>query len=85
MRILPLQYLTFFTVPDIAKVKHYTSTELNGWIYIWYHAEGSEPTWTIPEITQITRGDWVYKGRTEHYINCHIEVGATVYSAALID
>ncbi|XP_061165165.1 cholesterol 7-desaturase nvd-like [Saccostrea echinata] len=60
-------------VPDIAKVKSYTSTEVNGWIYLWYHAEGSEPTWSIPTIPEITRKEWVYKGRTEHYINCHIE------------
>lgn len=60
-------------VPDVAKIKSYTSTEVNGWIYLWYHAEGSEPTWQIPVIPEIQSGDWVYNGRTEHYINCHIE------------
>lgn len=66
----------FLSVPDVAKIKSYTSTEVNGWIYLWYHAEGSEPTWQIPVIPEIQSGDWVYNGRTEHYINCHIEVGA---------
>ena len=62
------------TVPDIAKVKSYTSDETNGYIYFWYHAEGIEPTWTVPRIEEIEGGSWVYRGRTEHYINSHIEV-----------
>lgn len=61
-------------VPDIAKVKSYISDEANGYIYFWYHAEDSAPTWTVPRIEEIQSGDWVYRGRTEHYINCHIEV-----------
>ncbi|XP_078326033.1 cholesterol 7-desaturase nvd-like [Crassostrea virginica] len=60
-------------VPDIAKVKSYTSDEANGYIYFWYHAEGIEPTWTVPRIEEIESGSWVYRGRTEHYINSHIE------------
>lgn len=64
----------FGTVPDIAKVKSYTSDEANGYIYFWYHAEGIEPTWTVPRIEEIESGSWVYRGRTEHYINSHIEV-----------
>lgn len=61
-------------VPDIAKVKSYISDEANGYIYFWYHAEDAAPTWTVPRIEEIQSGDWVYRGRTEHYINCHIEV-----------
>lgn len=71
---MTLKVYILITVPDIAKIKSYTSTEVNGWIYLWYHAEGSEPTWKIPVIPEIQQGQWVYKGRTEHYINCHIEV-----------
>ncbi|XP_060600576.1 cholesterol 7-desaturase nvd-like [Ruditapes philippinarum] len=60
-------------VPDFAKIKAWTSAELNGWVHIWYHAEGVEPTWKIPELKEITSGTWQFKGRTEHYINAHIE------------
>jgi len=55
-------------------VKSYTSMEINGWVYLWFHAEGAEPTWTPMELEEITSGEWWYKGRTEHYINSHIEV-----------
>ncbi|XP_061165164.1 cholesterol 7-desaturase nvd-like [Saccostrea echinata] len=60
-------------VPEFAKVKSYISDEANGYIYFWYHAEGIEPTWTVPRIEEIHNGDWIYRGRTEHYISCHIE------------
>ncbi|KAL4219144.1 hypothetical protein ACF0H5_021726 [Mactra antiquata] len=60
-------------VPEFAKVKSWTSLELNGWIYVWHHAEGIEPNWTPLELEEITAGTWQYKGRTEHFINAHIE------------
>lgn len=60
-------------VPEIAKVKAWSSLEINGWIYLWYHAEGIEPNWKPQELEEITSGQWQYKGRTEHYINAHIE------------
>lgn len=60
-------------IPDQAKVKSYISLERNGFIHIWYDAEGREPFWEPPEIEQITRGEWTYRGRTEHTVNAHIE------------
>ena len=47
-------------------------------IHIWYHAEGVEPTWQLPEIEQITSHHWTYRGRTEHHVNAHIEVTSRV-------
>ena len=58
----------------MAKVKSYNTLELNGFVYIWYHAEGIEPTWAPPEVEEIMRGEWAYRGRTEHHVNAHIEV-----------
>ncbi|GFS09566.1 chlorophyllide a oxygenase [Elysia marginata] len=60
-------------IPSSAKVKSHIVTELNGWIYLWHHAEGLEPNWSVPEIEEIATGQWTYRGRTEHHINCHIE------------
>ncbi|XP_064616986.1 cholesterol 7-desaturase nvd-like [Liolophura sinensis] len=71
------------SIPDIAKVKSWPVTELNGWIYLWHHAEGLDPTWKIPEIEEIQNGEWKFRGRSEHHINAHIEEipenGADVY------
>ncbi len=60
-------------IPDVARVKAYNTLELNGYVNIWHHAEGSDPTWTPPEFEEITNGTWKYRGRTEHYVNAHIE------------
>ncbi len=68
----------FCAVPDVARVKAYNTLELNGFVYIWYHAEGIDPTWTPPEIEEITNGSWKYRGRTEHHVNAHIQVRNTV-------
>ncbi|KAK3087691.1 hypothetical protein FSP39_009231 [Pinctada imbricata] len=60
-------------IPDIARVKRYTTCEKNGWIYLWFHAEGVDPTWELPDLPEVNSGEWKFAGRTEHYINCHIE------------
>ena len=64
----------FSSVPEKANTKSYTVLEINCFIHIWYHAEGIEPNWTPPDIEEITKGKWIYRGRTEHIVNSHIEV-----------
>ncbi|XP_053551741.1 cholesterol 7-desaturase nvd [Bombina bombina] len=60
-------------VPEFAKIKTWASCEINGMIFVWYHCDGVDPTWTIPEQEEITNKEWVYQGRTEHFVNAHIE------------
>jgi len=52
--------------------------ERNGFIFLWHHAEGLEPTWEPPEIEEITQGKWKYHGRTEHFVSAHIEVSEII-------
>lgn len=61
-------------VPDNAKTKSWPCVEKNGTIYIWYHAEGVDPTWFIEDIEEIENKTWIYRGRTEHLVNAHCEV-----------
>lgn len=61
-------------VPDFAKTKAWPCLEVNCTIYMWYHAEGTEPTWTPDIIDEIKNGSWTYRGCTQHSINAHIEV-----------
>ncbi|XP_077331805.1 cholesterol 7-desaturase nvd-like [Lithobates pipiens] len=60
-------------VPEFAKIKTWPSCEVNGMVFVWYHCDRIEPTWTIPEQEEITSKEWVYRGRTEHHVNAHIE------------
>lgn len=62
------------SVPEFAKARHWTSCEVNGQIYVWYHCDGIDPEWLVPEQPEISKGEWVYRGRTEHFINAHIQV-----------
>ncbi|XP_061837073.2 cholesterol 7-desaturase nvd [Nerophis lumbriciformis] len=60
-------------VPDFAKVTAWPSCEVNGQILLWFHCDREEPQWTVPEQQEITKGEWVYRGRTEHFVNAHIQ------------
>jgi len=64
-------------VPAFAKVKTHHSLEVNGFIFVWHHAEEIEPTWEpfqIPELEPSFGSDqWIYRGRTEYEVNAHIE------------
>lgn len=66
------------SVPLFAKVRCWPSCEVNRQILIWFHCDGEDPQWTVPEQQEITKGEWVYRGRTEHFISAHIEVGTYV-------
>ncbi|KAK6058919.1 rieske [2Fe-2S] domain protein, partial [Cooperia oncophora] len=61
------------TIPEQAKVAVWPVLERNQHIYVWYHCDGNEPEWDIPEIDEITNGEWTYGGRTEHEIMCHCQ------------
>lgn len=67
-------------MPEFAKIKTWPSCEINGMVFVWYHCDRIEPTWTIPEKEEITKKQWVYQGRTEHYVNAHIEVSVLLLS-----
>nr|XP_005295690.1 cholesterol 7-desaturase nvd-like [Chrysemys picta bellii] len=60
-------------VPDFAKIKTWPSCEVNGMILVWYHCDGVDPVWTVPEQEEITSKEWVYRGHTEHFVNAHIQ------------
>ncbi|XP_037919355.1 cholesterol 7-desaturase nvd isoform X2 [Hermetia illucens] len=54
------------------KLKKWISNEINGAIFIWHHAEGEDP-WHIPLVKEIETEEWIYQGRNEFLINCHIQ------------
>ena len=64
------------TIPEQARLATYTCMERNGLIFLWYHADHEEPDWSPPAIQEIESGEWLYQGRNEFYVNCHIQVTA---------
>jgi len=62
------------SVPEVARMTSYSTLERHGFVFLWYHAEGIDPVWEPPEIEEIASGQWKYCGRSEHFVNAHIEV-----------
>lgn len=56
-------------VEKIAKIRKWKSCEINGLIFVWYHAENEEP-WTIPILN--TKGMWLH-GSNEFIVHSHIQ------------
>nr|AFD97329.1 neverland [Drosophila pachea]AFD97330.1 neverland [Drosophila pachea]AFD97331.1 neverland [Drosophila pachea]AFD97332.1 neverland [Drosophila pachea]AFD97333.1 neverland [Drosophila pachea] len=55
------------------KTKKWTSTEVNGFIFLWYNVEESEVPWNIPKSVGVAKNELIYLGRSEFYVNCHIQ------------
>lgn len=45
---------------------------MNGLIFVWYHAENDEP-WELPVVSEIESGFWMFHGKNEFTVNCHIQ------------
>ncbi|XP_032574746.1 cholesterol 7-desaturase isoform X3 [Drosophila sechellia] len=61
------------SVPKGSKVKKWISQEVDGFIFIWYHAEQTELPWDLREPMGEIDDAFVYHGHNEFYINCHIQ------------
>ncbi|OXB80642.1 UNVERIFIED_CONTAM: hypothetical protein H355_005571 [Colinus virginianus] len=60
-------------VPDFAKVRSWPCCEVNGMLLLWYHCDGTDPAWAVPEQPEVTAGEWVFRGQTEHFVDAHIQ------------
>lgn len=60
-------------MPEFAKTKAWTMKETNGQILVWFDAEGREPAWEPMELESVNNGKWPCRGRTEGFINAHIQ------------
>ncbi|XP_026833154.1 cholesterol 7-desaturase isoform X3 [Drosophila erecta] len=61
------------SVPKGSKVKKWISKEVDGFIFIWYHAEPTELPWDLPLPMGEVDNTFIYHGHNEFYINCHIQ------------
>ncbi|XP_052855245.1 cholesterol 7-desaturase nvd [Drosophila gunungcola] len=61
------------SVPKGSQIANWISQEMNGFIFIWYHAEPTEIPWELSLSMEVVRERFVYHGHNEFYINCHIQ------------
>ncbi|KAG0416786.1 hypothetical protein HPB47_006150 [Ixodes persulcatus] len=59
-------------VPEFVKLKTWQTEELLGHIFLWFHADGEEPSWKLEDVPQITNGEWKMFRRYEEKLTCHI-------------
>lgn len=46
---------------------------MNDQIFVWYHVDETETPWELPVIEEIENKKYMYHGRNEFYVNCHIQ------------
>lgn len=63
----------FSKVPQSSKIKKWISQEINDNIFVWYHSESDQEPWHLPEVKEIKSKEFVFHGRNEFYVNCHIQ------------
>ncbi|XP_068157001.1 cholesterol 7-desaturase nvd [Drosophila tropicalis] len=61
------------SVPQGSKVRKWTSQEFNDFIFVWYHADTAEKPWDLVASVNKMNKDFVFHGRNEFYVNCHIQ------------
>ncbi|XP_064458677.1 cholesterol 7-desaturase nvd-like isoform X2 [Ornithodoros turicata] len=61
------------TVPSFVRLRTWHTTEAMGLIFIWYHAEGTPPSWELPDVPEITRGEFVQRDRACHIVRCQVQ------------
>ncbi len=60
-------------IPPKARVQPWTVVERNRMIFVWHHAEGIEPDWEVPEISEFSDSSWVEARTFELEVPCHIQ------------
>lgn len=73
-------------VNKAAKMGTYPAIERNGCLYAWYHPEGAEPSWDIPELPEFATAGGFSEVHRKHYkLGCHWqEIAETQVDAAHI-
>lgn len=57
----------------MAFLRNWPTVETNGLVLIWHHAEKLAPEWTPISLPEVNNGQWVYQGRNEYHVSCHIQ------------
>ncbi|XP_077550857.1 cholesterol 7-desaturase nvd-like [Haemaphysalis longicornis] len=58
--------------PSFVKAKAWITKELLGLVFVWFHVDGEEPDWEIPQLLGKTL-EVQPTGRFEHLVHCHIQ------------
>ncbi len=60
-------------IPSRAQVRSWHVSETNGDIMVWYHPQGLEPQWDVPELEELSSDDWSEPQYWEFTIPNHVQ------------
>ena len=60
-------------VPPTARVRSYSTLERNGAVFVWYHPDGADPSFDIPELPEAQSDEWSTPERYEWTIDSQIQ------------
>ncbi|KAJ1519143.1 hypothetical protein ONE63_011250 [Megalurothrips usitatus] len=60
-------------VPELAKVRCWECRDVNGFVFVWFHAEGAPPAWEPQPVVAVDSASWAFAGRNEFLAACHIQ------------
>ncbi len=56
-----------------AKLKTYPVTEVNGFIFAWYHPQDAPPSWEMEEVAEIRTDDFAGPKKSRHVVQAGIQ------------
>lgn len=65
--------MIFETVCQGSKLRTWLVREVNDNIFLWYHVNPAEAPWPLPVVKEIENEEFVFHGRNEFFVNCHIQ------------
>ena len=57
-----------------AEINVWRCSDLNGFIYVWYHMNGENPKWFPKEFTEFSANEMTFRGRIKFYCNTNFHV-----------
>ncbi|KAI9585011.1 hypothetical protein GQX74_006906 [Glossina fuscipes] len=73
IKTVRINRMIFETVCQGSKLRTWLVREVNDNIFLWYHANPAETPWSLPVIKEIENEEFVFHGRNEFFVNCHIQ------------
>jgi phenylpropionate dioxygenase-like ring-hydroxylating dioxygenase large terminal subunit len=60
--------------PPKVQIQSWLVKEVNGFILVWYHAHGEDPTWEIPELPEYASEEWTsFRSVGQWRIRSHVQ------------
>ena len=60
-------------IPPLARVRGWEVQECNQFVFVWHHAEGKPPSWSVPLMPELANPDWSEPRSFELKVAVHMQ------------